>query len=100
MDETTESEISSEFPFTLQQIDVLGSQMAYVDTRNPTPHSTGTVLFLHGNPTSSYVWHNIIPLIPHISPKIRCVAPNRMNTMALFLSCIFIEAFLMFRKHE
>jgi len=31
------------------------------------------VLFLHGNPTSSYVWRNIIP---HVAPTHRCIAPD------------------------
>ena len=37
-------------------IDVNGKQMAYVDEG-----SGDTVLFLHGNPTSSYLWRNIAP---------------------------------------
>lgn len=32
-----------------------------------------TVLFLHGNPTSSYLWRNIIP---HLSLQARCLAPD------------------------
>ena len=32
-----------------------------------------TVVFLHGNPTSSYLWRNIIP---HIAPHARCLAPD------------------------
>jgi haloalkane dehalogenase len=31
------------------------------------------VLFLHGNPTSSYLWRNVIP---HVSPQARCIAPD------------------------
>ena len=46
--------------------------MAYVDTINAFDSIT-TAVFLHGNPTSSYIWRNIIP---HISPKQRCVAPD------------------------
>ena len=47
---------------------VNGKQMAY--------HDTGTgeaVVFLHGNPTSSYLWRDIIP---HVSQHARCVAPD------------------------
>ncbi len=48
--------------------DVDGSRMAYVETgQGPT------VLFLHGNPTSSYLWRNIIP---YVSGRARCVAPD------------------------
>ena len=44
--------------------------MAYVDTGG---ESDGAVVFLHGNPTSSYLWRNIIP---HVSPLARCLAPD------------------------
>ncbi|MDJ0923286.1 MAG: haloalkane dehalogenase [Acidimicrobiia bacterium] len=47
---------------------VLGKQMAYVDVGSGDP-----VLFLHGNPTSSYLWRNIIP---HASDIARCIAPD------------------------
>ena len=30
-------------------------------------------VFLHGNPTSSYLWRNIIP---HVAKKARCIAPD------------------------
>ncbi|MBS3770566.1 MAG: haloalkane dehalogenase [Bacteroidales bacterium] len=47
---------------------VLGSQMHYLE------EGTGdAVLFLHGNPASSYLWRNIIP---YISPYSRCIAPD------------------------
>jgi haloalkane dehalogenase len=67
MSQSTEG-ISSEFPFTLHRQDVLESYMTYVDTGKPTPKTSGVVLFLHGNPTSSYLWRNIIP---YLSPQIR-----------------------------
>lgn len=50
--------ISAEFPYERQFVDVLGSQMAYVEAGNGP-----TVLFIHGNPTSSYLWRNIIPFV-------------------------------------
>ncbi len=31
------------------------------------------ILFLHGNPTWSYLWRNVIP---HVSPLGRCIAPD------------------------
>jgi haloalkane dehalogenase len=50
-------------------INVLGDQrMACVDVGAGDP-----IVFLHGNPTSSYLWRNIIP---HVSNIARCVAPN------------------------
>ncbi|KAM0263199.1 hypothetical protein ACHAQJ_001354 [Trichoderma viride] len=62
--------ISAEFPFEKQRVDVFGSQIAYVDVGVSEGYAT---VFLHGNPTSSYVWRNIIP---HVSGKSRCVAPD------------------------
>ncbi len=50
--------ISPEFPFEKHFVTVNGARMAYVD------EGTGpVVLFLHGNPTSSYLWRNIIPYV-------------------------------------
>jgi haloalkane dehalogenase len=72
MAQPPESNISSNFPFTLQHIDVLDSEMAYIDTGNPSNTIT-TAIFLHGNPTSSYILRNIVP---HVSPKLRCIAPD------------------------
>ena len=47
---------------------VFGKRMAF------TEEGAGeTILFLHGNPTSSYLWRNIIP---HLSDIARCVAPD------------------------
>jgi haloalkane dehalogenase len=50
------------------RIEVLGSQMAYIDTGAGDP-----IVFLHGNPTSSYLWRNVIP---HVVGLGRCVAPD------------------------
>jgi haloalkane dehalogenase len=74
----THTAISSAFPFTLHYVDVLDSRMAYVDTGTPGDSAPSdsprpTVVFLHGNPTSSYLWRNVIP---HISPQARCIAPD------------------------
>jgi len=48
---------------------VLDSTMSYLESGASGP----TVLFLHGNPTSSYIWRNIIP---HVAPFGRCIAPD------------------------
>ncbi len=45
-----------------------GKQMAYHETGEGDP-----VVFLHGNPTSSYLWRNVIP---HLSDRARCIAPD------------------------
>jgi haloalkane dehalogenase len=54
----------------LPQVNVLGSTMAYRETGNS---EAPVALFLHGNPTSSYIWRNIIPLV---APTARCIAPD------------------------
>jgi haloalkane dehalogenase len=54
----------------LTQIPVLDSTMAYREAGSP---NSPTVLFLHGNPTSSYLWRNIIPLV---APVGHCIAPD------------------------
>lgn len=55
-------------PLSKQYKTVNGKQMAYHDTG-----SGNTVLFLHGNPTSSYLWRDIVP---HVSGQARCIAPD------------------------
>ncbi len=63
-----QKEISAAFPFESEYVDVLGSRMDYVEEGDGDP-----ILFLHGNPTSSYLWRNVIP---HVSPIGRCIAPT------------------------
>jgi len=65
---TLQQEISAAFPFESKWVGVNGSRMHYVEEGEGEP-----VLFLHGNPTSSYLWRNIIP---HVSPFGRCIAPD------------------------
>lgn len=47
---------------------VRGRRMAYYEAGSGDP-----VVFLHGNPTSSYLWRNVIPHVEHLG---RCVAPG------------------------
>jgi haloalkane dehalogenase len=54
----------------LPTVNVLGSTMAYREAGNP---EAPVALFLHGNPTSSYIWRNIIPLV---APTAHCIAPD------------------------
>ena len=61
-------EISSDFPFQSKYLDVLGSKMHYIDEGKGDP-----ILFLHGNPTSSYLWRNIIL---YLTKHGRCIAPD------------------------
>jgi haloalkane dehalogenase len=60
------SEINPEFPFESKYVEILGSQMHYIDEGEGDP-----VLFLHGNPTSSYLWRNVIP---YVSDDTRAIA--------------------------
>lgn len=64
----TEHAPSGGFPFLSRFVDVYGSRIHYVDEGGGDP-----VLFLHGNPTSSYLWRNILP---HLTPHARCIAPD------------------------
>ncbi|MEM7530521.1 MAG: haloalkane dehalogenase, partial [Pseudomonadota bacterium] len=58
--------ISAEFPYERQFVEVMGSRMAYVEAGEGP-----VVLFIHGNPTSSYLWRNVIP---YVSDNHRAVA--------------------------
>ena len=51
-----------------QRVSVLDTEMSYVDVGSGDP-----IVFLHGNPTSSYLWRNIIP---YVSNQGRCLAPD------------------------
>ena len=54
----------------LPQVNILGSTMAY---REAGDREAPVALFLHGNPTSSYVWRNVLP---HVASVARCIAPD------------------------
>jgi haloalkane dehalogenase len=60
--------ISATFPYQKKHQLVLGQEMAYVEVGNGDP-----IVFLHGNPTSSYLWRNIIPYLEGLG---RCIAPD------------------------
>lgn len=51
-----------------KRVTVHGKSMAYVESGQGDP-----ILFLHGNPTSSYLWRNIMP---HLAAHGRCIAPD------------------------
>ena len=55
-------------PQSKKFVEVHGRKMAYVDVGAGDP-----IVFLHGNPTSSYVWRNVIP---HCVGLGRCLAPD------------------------
>ncbi|MDQ3861739.1 MAG: haloalkane dehalogenase [Actinomycetota bacterium] len=64
----TEDPISADDPYERRHATVLDTEIAYVDTGAGDP-----VVFLHGNPTSSYLWRNVIP---EVEPHARCLAPD------------------------
>ncbi|MBI3993282.1 MAG: haloalkane dehalogenase [Candidatus Lambdaproteobacteria bacterium] len=64
----SQAAISADDPHPRKRQKVLDSALSYVDTGSGPP-----VVFLHGNPTSSYLWRNIIP---HVSGQARCLAPD------------------------
>src|SRR5258708_6556589 len=55
-------------PYQVKRQNVLGYDMAYIDEGQGDP-----IVFLHGNPTYSYIWRNIIP---HVQALGRCIAPD------------------------
>lgn len=68
---TTQKEISSEFPFESKFIKIKGSNIHYIDEGNK--NSEHTFVLLHGNPTSNYIWRNIVP---YLTPHGRVIAPD------------------------
>lgn len=61
-------EISAEDPHPRHRVAVLDTEVSYVDTGRGDP-----IVFLHGNPTSSYLWRNVIPYVADLG---RCLAPD------------------------
>ncbi|HCU88960.1 MAG TPA: haloalkane dehalogenase [Gammaproteobacteria bacterium] len=91
----SEKSISAEDNYVRQRVITRDAEMAYVDTGSGRP-----CVFIHGNPTSSYIWRNIIP---HIESKSRCIAPDLIgmgdssrsprNCYRLFEQAAFLDAF-------
>src|ERR1043165_8694423 len=64
----TMTPIGAADPHPRRRVRVLDTQISYVDTGAGAP-----IVFLHGNPTSSYLWRNIIPYVGALD---RCLAPD------------------------
>jgi len=64
----SESLISAKDPYERRSLAVLDSTISFIDAGAGDP-----VVFLHGNPTSSYLWRNVIP---HVQGLARCLAPD------------------------
>jgi haloalkane dehalogenase len=60
--------INETFPYEKKRMKVFGVEMAYVEEGSGDP-----IVFLHGNPTSSYLWRNIMPYVRRFG---RCIAPD------------------------
>ena len=60
--------ISAEERYEKNFVTVKGKRMAYAEVGEGAP-----IVFLHGNPTSSYLWRNVIP---HLADQGRCIAPD------------------------
>ncbi|WP_028777938.1 haloalkane dehalogenase [Shimazuella kribbensis] len=60
--------ISGTFPYQKKRQQVLDLEMAYAEVGSGDP-----IVFLHGNPSSSYLWRNIIPYAQEYG---RCIAPD------------------------
>ncbi len=56
----------------MKSLQVHGTSIAYQERGQPAG-SSRPVVFLHGNPTSSYLWRNVIP---HVEGGARCLAPD------------------------
>ena len=52
-------------------VQVHGRRLAYVEAGSGDP-----IVFLHGNPTSSFVWRDVIPAVTHLG---RCLAPDLLG---------------------
>ncbi len=55
-------------PYKKNKVEILGSTMAYVEAGTGDP-----IVLLHGNPTSSYLWRNVLP---HLEGLGRLIAPD------------------------
>jgi haloalkane dehalogenase len=68
MNDTATTSIGVDDSHLRRCIEALDSEFSYVDVGQGDP-----IVFLHGNPTSSYVWRNIIPYVSGLG---RCLAPD------------------------
>ena len=60
--------ISATDPHPRRRVRVGGTEISYAEVGTGDP-----IVFLHGNPTWSYLWRNVIP---HVSDLGRCLAPD------------------------
>ncbi|MGX4774529.1 haloalkane dehalogenase [Bradyrhizobium guangdongense] len=65
--------MTKQIEIQIRKASVLGSSMAYRETG---AEDAPVALFLHGNPTSSHIWRNILPLV---APVAHCIAPDNIG---------------------
>ena len=71
--------VSAHDPYPRRRVEAGGTEMAYIDVGpDDAAPDTGegpgdAIVLLHGNPTSSYLWRNVIP---HLQSLGRCLAPD------------------------
>jgi haloalkane dehalogenase len=95
----TKTTVSAEFNFAPHYAEVLGSKIHYIEAGEGDP-----ILFIHGIPTWSYVWRNIIPAL---APYGHCIAPDLIGMgksdkpdieYTIFDHIKYIDAFIEQRK--
>jgi pimeloyl-ACP methyl ester carboxylesterase len=71
----TDSSWRTLYPFAPHFFPLAAGRMHYVEEKPPA-ECAGTLLFVHGNPTWSFHWRE---LITSLRPKYRCVAPDHLG---------------------
>lgn len=66
-------DFAREFPFQPHFLEVDGGSLHYLDEG---PRDGEVLLFLHGNPTWSFLWRN---LVRELSKRYRCIAPDHIG---------------------
>lgn len=85
------AQISPTDPYPRKKLKLLDTWISYADTGSGDP-----VVFLHGNPTSSYLWRNIIA---HVAPLARCIAPDLIGMGASGPSATGTYSFVDHSRH-
>ena len=66
--DVNQRDIKPDYPFVSQFIEIHHAKIHYIEQGKGNP-----IVFIHGVPTWSYIWRNIIPIV---SNKGRCIAPD------------------------
>jgi haloalkane dehalogenase len=64
---------AARYPFSDRYLEIAGHRIYCVETGTGEP-----VLFLHGNPTSSYVWRDVMPAVAAATGR-RCIAVDLLG---------------------